>query len=297
MNYIGRFAPSPSGPLHLGSLTAAMASYLDALAHGGRWLLRIEDIDPPREQPGASEDFIRTLRALGFQWHGEVEFQSRRTAHYQAVLDTLREAGRVYGCGCSRRDIGDGRYAGTCRNGIAEGRALRAWRVRTSGAPLEWHDRLRGRFVEDVEQSVGDFVVLRADGLWAYQLAVVIDDAAQGITDIVRGDDLLDSTARQIFLQRLLGYPTPRYLHIPVVRASDGQKLSKQTGAAALDLDRPLDMLELAARQLALPPIQAGSLAEFWDRACRAWAASRFSSASCRRPAAPESASSNDGCR
>lgn len=273
MTYTGRFAPSPTGPLHIGSLVAAMASYLDARAHNGRWLLRIEDIDPPREQPGVSQGFIDTLSGLGFEWSSPVVFQSQRSALYQAEFERLRKAGLIYGCACSRKEIGEGAYAGTCRAGIGAGRAVRAWRVLSTGTPIRWTDRQRGSQVEDVESTVGDFVVLRADGLWAYQFAVVVDDSNQGVTDVVRGDDLLDSTARQIHLQRLLGYTTPRYLHVPVVRAADGQKLSKQTGAAALDVAQPLSTLEQATRHLGLAVTQCGSISEFWLRATECWVA------------------------
>ena len=237
----GRFAPSPTGPLHFGSLVAALGSYLDARARGGRWMVRLEDVDEPRTQPGAAESILATLEHCGFEWDGAVEVQSRRKALYKDALDRLRAAGHAYPCGCTRKEIADSAlaldgariYPGTCRHGLASGRTERAWRVRTDGATIEVEDRLQGRIAQSLEREVGDFVLFRADGYFAYQLAVVVDDAAQGITDIVRGADLLDSTARQIHLQRLLGLPTPTYLHLPVAVNPAGEKLSKQTEAQA----------------------------------------------------------------
>ena len=237
----GRFAPSPTGPLHFGSLVAALGSYLDARARGGRWMVRLEDVDEPRTQPGAAESILATLEHCGFEWDGAVEVQSRRKAFYKDALDRLRAAGHAYPCGCTRKEIADSTlapdgariYPGTCRHGLASGRSERAWRARTDGATLEFEDRLQGRIAQSLEREVGDFVLFRADGYFAYQLAVVVDDAAQGITDIVRGADLLDSTARQIHLQRLLGLPTPTYLHLPVAVNPAGEKLSKQTEAQA----------------------------------------------------------------
>lgn len=237
----GRFAPSPTGPLHFGSLFAALGSYLDARARGGRWIVRIEDVDEPRTQPGATGSILATLEHCGLEWDGAVEVQSRRKALYKDALDRLRAAGHAYPCGCTRKEIADSAlaldgariYPGTCRHGLASGRTERAWRVRTDGATIEVEDRLQGRIAQSLEREVGDFVLFRADGYFAYQLAVVVDDAAQGITDIVRGADLLDSTARQIHLQRLLGLPTPTYLHLPVAVNPAGEKLSKQTEAQA----------------------------------------------------------------
>jgi glutamyl-Q tRNA(Asp) synthetase len=246
---VGRFAPSPTGPLHFGSLVAALGSFLDARAQGGRWLLRIEDVDEVRTQPGATSAILATLEACGFEWDGEVEFQSRRTALYRAALERLTATGDAYPCSCSRSEIAaaadvagtgpaaDGAriYPGTCREGLAPGRTARAMRVRTNAVPIEFQDRLQGPITQSVEREVGDFVLLRADGYFAYQLAVVIDDAEQGVTEVVRGTDLIDSTARQIHLQRLLGLPALRYLHLPVATNAVGEKLSKQTGAAASD--------------------------------------------------------------
>jgi glutamyl-Q tRNA(Asp) synthetase len=235
----GRFAPSPTGPLHFGSLVAALGSYLDARAQGGRWVVRIEDVDEPRTQPGAGDAILATLEACGFEWDGPVVVQSQRTGSYREALDHLEAAGQVYPCGCTRKEIADSAlasdgariYPGTCRHGLGPGRSARAYRVRTDATPIEFTDRLQGPQSQALSREVGDFVLFRADGYFAYQLAVVVDDAAQGITAVVRGADLLDSTARQIHLQRLLRLPTPSYLHLPVALNAAGEKLSKQTGA------------------------------------------------------------------
>jgi glutamyl-Q tRNA(Asp) synthetase len=291
--YTGRFAPSPTGPLHLGSLVAAMASYLDAKAHGGRWLVRIEDLDRDRNVPGADEHILASLRRCGMAWDGDVTWQTRREPLYEAALAQL--AGHIYPCGCSRREIADSQtnlqtrlglqsnatlvYPGTCRAGLAPGKAPRALRLRTPQQPprvIGFHDRWHGHVEQDITSEVGDFVIRRADGFWAYQLAVVVDDAAQGVTDIVRGADLLDSTPRQLYLQELLGVPHPRYLHVPVVANADGEKLSKQTGAAAFDNgaapERLLaDSLLPAARFLGLH-VAADTIPAFWNAAVPAWA-------------------------
>ncbi|HYT48367.1 MAG TPA: tRNA glutamyl-Q(34) synthetase GluQRS [Burkholderiales bacterium] len=253
----GRFAPSPTGPLHFGSLVAALASWLDARAAGGRWLVRIEDLDPPREQPGAADDMLRTLERLGLYWDGEVIFQRERTTFYRKSLENLREF--TYWCGCTRREVADSSlglaadgaqiYPGTCLNGLPPGRPPRALRLKVSGS-IDFIDRVQGPQRQNLENDVGDFVLLRADGQFAYQLAVVVDDAEQSVTDVVRGADLLDSTARQIFLQRLLGLPTPRYLHVPAAVNAAGEKLSKQTGAQPLDLSQPARGLRRALRFL-----------------------------------------------
>lgn len=285
--YVGRFAPSPTGPLHAGSLVAALASYLDARAHDGTWLIRIEDIDEGRSVPGAAEDILDLLQRLGMTSDREVVWQSRRKHLYEAAYDRL--AGHVYPCGCNRREIADSRlgvapdgaaiYPGTCRHGLAQGRSPRSLRLRVPDAGddvITFHDRMAGTVTQRLASESGDFVLKRADGYWAYQLAVVVDDAEQGVTDVVRGADLLDSTPRQIFLQRLLGVPTPRYLHVPVVRNAAGEKLSKQTGALAV---RPGDEAGAVAAlresagflRLDVPP--AGSLAEFWRLAVPAWRA------------------------
>jgi glutamyl-Q tRNA(Asp) synthetase len=243
MDYIGRFAPSPTGPLHFGSLVAALASWLDARAADGRWLLRMEDLDAPRTQPGAADAILRQLEALGLTWDGSVLVQSTRQARYREALATLARIGLTYACGCSRREISDSSlgidgahiYPGTCREGLPPGKVARATRMRAAAEPIRFVDRVQGACQQSVAAEVGDFVVLRADGLFAYQLAVVVDDADQGITDVVRGADLLDSTARQILLQRHLGYATPRYAHVPVAVNAAGEKLSKQTGAVPID--------------------------------------------------------------
>jgi len=287
MHYTGRFAPSPTGPLHAGSLVAAMASYLDARAHQGRWLLRIEDIDEPRTVAGSAEAIGDALAALGMHPDGEVIWQSERKTLYAAALGQLGDD--VYACGCSRKEIADSStgiaadgaaiYPGTCRHGLSAGKTTRALRLRVPepAAPegmIQFDDRWLGLITDRLSESTGDFVLKRADGFWAYQLAVVIDDAEQGVTDVVRGADLLGSTARQIYLQRLLNLPTPRYLHVPVVTNAAGEKLSKQTGASALDMDRPLETLMTAAMSLGLVlPATAGTdLTSFWEAAISNWA-------------------------
>src|SRR5690606_16152554 len=272
--YVGRFAPSPSGPLHFGSLVAALASWLDARQAGGRWLVRIEDLDPPREQPGAAAGILKTLERLGLWWDGPVTYQSRRQARYVEALERLGDW--TYWCGCTRREIADSSlglasdgariYPGTCRGGLAEGKAPRALRVRADGARIDFVDEVQGPQSQVLSQAVGDFVLRRADGLFSYQLAVVVDDEAQGVTHVVRGADLLDSTARQLHLQRLLGYRQPIYLHVPVALDPSGQKLSKQTGAAAVDAD-PRGALRAALRFLGQPETDdLGEAARAWDR-------------------------------
>ena len=284
--YRGRFAPSPTGPLHAGSLVAALASWLDARAHGGAWLVRIEDVDTPRCVPGADRLILEQLAACGLVSDEPVCWQSTRGAHYQAALDRLIAQGDAYPCACSRKDIeaalhAAGRhrerhhaavYPGTCRPecGGLQGKAARAWRLQVDPGEMHWQDRRLGAQQQDVAAEVGDFVLRRADGLWAYQLAVVVDDAAQGITHVVRGEDLADNTPRQILLQRALGLPTPSYLHTPLVRDASGEKLSKQNGAKALDLRDPLAALQTAAAELGLPGA-AGPLHEALATWTRAW--------------------------
>jgi glutamyl-Q tRNA(Asp) synthetase len=283
--YVGRFAPSPSGPLHFGSLVAALGSWLDARAAGGTWLVRMEDLDRPREQPGAADAILRTLQDCGLTWDGTVLRQSGRDAHYAAALERLRAAGQVYPCGCTRKEIADSStgiardgaqvYPGTCRHGLAPGRVARAFRVRTSAEPVRFLDRLQGPQAQALEREVGDFVLLRADGLFAYQLAVVVDDAAQGVTDVVRGADLLESTARQIWLQTLLGCATPRYLHLPVAVNAAGEKLSKQTHAAPTgphSLPAALDFLGHAPP----PELRAAPVRELLAWAVQAWDPARL---------------------
>lgn len=290
--YVGRFAPSPTGTLHPGSLVAALASWLDARAHGGRWLVRIEDVDTPRCVPGADAAILQQLATCGLVADEPPVWQSQRGALYQDALDKLATAGLAYPCACTRKDIehawttqGLSRerhaelvYPGTCRpeRGGLQGRPGRAWRLHVDAVcqrlqmpvPQPWHDRRLGAQQQDVAREVGDFVLKRADGLWAYQLAVVVDDAAQGITHVVRGEDLADNTARQIVLQRALGLPTPAYLHTPLVLGPNGEKLSKQNGAQPVDLSNPLAALNQAAAALGLPP-RGGTL----QQALAAWTA------------------------
>jgi len=258
--YVGRFAPSPTGPLHAGSLVAALASWLDARAHNGRWLVRIEDVDLPRCPAGTDALILEQLARCGLVPDAPPQWQSRRGALYAAALAQLVEQGHAYGCACTRAQIaahavrsrhGELVYPGTCRSGTG-GRPVRAWRLRTDSAPVAWFDRRLGPQSQDVQQAVGDFVLRRADGIDAYQLAVVVDDAEQGITDVVRGADLTDNTPRQILLQRRLGLPTLRYLHTPLVLGLDGEKLSKQNGAAAIELADPGAALRAAASHLGL---------------------------------------------
>jgi len=312
--YVGRFAPSPTGPLHAGSLVAALASWLDARAHGGRWLVRIEDVDGPRCVPGADRLILQQLADCGLLPDELPLYQSQRGALYQQAIDGLVARGLAYPCACSRKDIeaalqrqgrekprhGELVYPGTCRpeHGGLRGQAARAWRLHTGraldlkpnqapahtpqakeainsiahdGLLIHWHDRRLGPQRQDVAAEVGDFVLKRADGLYAYQLAVVVDDGAQGVTDIVRGEDLADNTARQILLQRCLNLPTPRYLHTPLVLGPNGEKLSKQNGAQALDTREPLAALNAAAAVLGLS-VQATTLADWLAAATAQWA-------------------------
>jgi glutamyl-Q tRNA(Asp) synthetase len=281
LSYRGRFAPSPTGPLHFGSLVAALASHLDARAHGGEWLVRIEDVDQTRAVAGAADDALRTLEAFGFEWDGAVAYQSRRTDLYRAALDELRRLGVAYDCACSRRDVAStGRegaegpiYSGRCRHGMPPGAAARAVRVRTHDAPITLTDGVYGAQSQRLATAVGDFVVRRADGYFAYQLAVVVDDAEQAITRVVRGADLLSSTPRQVYLQGLLELPTPAYAHVPLVVDARGRKLSKRDRAHPVDPGDPLGALlagwrflgQLADRK------ELASPAEFWAFAAACW--------------------------
>ena len=256
--YRGRFAPSPTGPLHFGSLVAALGSYLEARVHGGHWSVRIDDLDPPRVVRGAADDILKTLEACGLEWDGRVVYQSTRSDAYHCALHALRQHGKVYACGCSRREIADSAiaglegyvYPGTCRPGLPAGRAARAWRIDTGGSVISFDDAIQGRIEQDLERSIGDFVLYRADRVHAYHLAVAVDDAELGVTDVVRGADLLDSTPRQVYLQRLLGLPTPRYAHLPVAVNERGEKLSKQTHAAPVDKGQASAVLVRALRFL-----------------------------------------------
>ena len=277
--YVGRFAPSPTGPLHFGSLVAAVASYLQAKAHDGRWLLRIEDIDPPREQAGASEIIIEALVRYGFRWHGDLSYQSSSLVVHEAALQELAERGLAYPCSCSRRDLEESPrgplgtiYPGTCRNGCDASET--AIRLRTNNEPVEFDDGLQGPQSQMLESESGDFIIRRRDGLIAYHLAVVVDDALQGITEVVRGIDLMDSTPRQIWLQKQLGYSTPNYIHIPVITHADGNKLSKLTGAAGIPLDNIENTLVAALDALAQAPppdLAQSDLQEIWSWAIENW--------------------------
>ena len=277
MSYVGRFAPSPTGPLHFGSLVAAVASWLDARAANGRWLLRIEDVDTTRTVPGAADQIMRTLEALGLTWDGEVAWQSRRTDRYEHALLRLRANGETYRCRCTRREIADSGlvglegaiYPGTCRRlGIAPQPGM-AERMVASEQAVAFVDRTLGTVSQNVAAEIGDFVVKRRDGLHAYQLAVVVDDAEQGVTDVVRGADLLWSTPRQILLQRALGYSTPRYRHFPVVTNAAGEKLSKQTGAPAIDPAEGPELLRRALAFLGQRAPDSGDVAEILAQAAR----------------------------
>ena len=293
LSYVGRFAPSPTGWLHAGSMVAALASWLDARAHGGRWLVRIEDVDGPRCIAGAEDAILRQLAECGLHPDAPPVRQSDRGALYAQALERLHAAGLAYGCRCTRREIaqalqargldrerhGDLVYPGTCRPGgpqpvpWPEARAVRLLTCADDGRDtvIDWTDRRLGAQRQNVSREVGDFVLRRADGLWAYQLAVVVDDAAQGVTDIVRGEDLADNTPRQILLRRHLGLPQPRHLHTPLVLAADGQKLSKQNGAAPVDTGRPAEVLAAAARALGLDLAEGLSADAVRAEALRQW--------------------------
>ena len=277
--YVGRFAPSPTGPLHFGSLLAAVASYAEARACDGQWLLRIEDVDPPREQSGAADAIIAALEAYGFEWDGPVNWQSdSRPAHDRAVAELI-EKSVAYPCGCSRRDLADAPrstlgiiYPGTCRAGSDA--AETSIRVRTTDEPVRFSDRLQGQQSQRLESESGDFVILRRDGLIAYHLAVVVSDHLEGITEIVRGIDLMDSTPRQIWLQRLLDFDTPAYMHIPVAVNSAGQKLSKLTGAEPIPLRGKRRILVNALTALRQRPdndLEDASLSDIWTWAIDHW--------------------------
>ncbi len=266
--YIGRFAPSPTGLLHIGSLLTALASYADARAHGGQWLVRIEDLDPPREMTGAASHILHTLEQFGFEWDGEVVYQSQRHHLYRAALDELIAKQHVYPCTCSRktwhaaaRQGVDGFvYNGACANQLhfkLPEHQTAAWRIRVPDETIAFEDQIVGRYTQNLAQDIGDFVLLRADGFWAYQLAVVVDDQAQNINHIVRGQDLLVSTPRQIYLQRCLNAPTPQYAHLPLLVNHLGQKWSKQTLAPALDMTAREQLLRQVMTYLGLPDCPA----------------------------------------
>lgn len=281
--YTGRFAPSPTGLLHIGSLLTAAASYADARSNGGKWLVRMEDLDPPREMPGAASHILHTLEAFGFEWDGEVAYQSRRYALYEETLCRLKTAGLVYPCHCSRKDWQAGArrgadgfvYNGRCRHPgqrpAPQGKQP-AWRIRVPDRVIGFSDGIVGGYAQNLTGDIGDFVLLRADGYWAYQLAVVADDAEQSVTHIVRGQDLLVSTPRQIYLQQCLGVPTPQYAHLPLLTNAQGQKWSKQTLAPALDLNRREQLLRQVFRYLKLPEApETDRPAELLDWAVAHW--------------------------
>jgi len=280
--YIGRFAPSPTGPLHFGSLIAATASYLEAKTHQGQWLVRIEDLDPPREQKGATSDIMHTLEAFGFEWDGEIMLQSQRHSAYETALAQLKTQNSTYRCICSRKEIADSAiqgiegavYPGTCRHAQHQGGA---WRILTSHDVVSFEDAIQGRQSQNLLHDLGDFVLKRADNIYAYQLAVVVDDAAQGITHIVRGADLLSSTPRQIYLQHSLQLPTPHYAHLPIVLNAQGEKLSKQTLAQALDKKNPAPALWQTLQFLGQSPPQAlqHELQTLWNWALAHWQLAR----------------------
>lgn len=285
--YRGRFAPSPTGPLHFGSLVAALASYLEARQQQGEWLLRMEDLDTPRNMPGAADAILRSLEAFGFEWDGVVVYQSERHDLYAAALARLQEGGLVYPCGCTRKEIADSAihgiegaiYPGTCRSGLPPGKTARAWRIRAENRTIGFDDAIQGHVAQNLARDIGDFVLKRADGFYAYQLAVVVDDADQGITHVVRGADLLDSTPRQIYLQQVLGLPAMHYAHIPVVLNAQGEKLSKQTQAAAVDDRQPATQLWQALDFLQQSPpaaIRNAPLADIWQWADQNWQLSRI---------------------
>ena len=273
--YCGRFAPSPTGPLHFGSLVAAVGSYLDARHHQGKWLLRVEDVDTPREVPGATDDILKTLEQLGMTWDGPVTYQSKRTHLYEEALDQLQQQGHIYDCGCKRKELaGSTAYPGTCREGLPAGRSPRSLRVRVGNATIDMQDQLQPAVHQQLAAEIGDFIIKRADKLFAYQLAVVVDDGEQRINSIVRGVDLLESTPRQIHLQQLLGLPTPAYLHLPIAVDAGNAKLSKQTFARRIDVDDTnnavLDALRFLGQPLPDTP-QDASREELWQWAIDHW--------------------------
>lgn len=289
-HYRGRFAPSPTGPLHFGSLVAAVGSYADAKFHGGKWLVRIEDVDLQRRVPGAAKQILDTLEKLGMEWDEEIIYQSHRSGAYREALQILDRQGLLYPCTCSRKEIADSSitglygfiYPGTCLNNPASLQNAHALRIQTHDDVIQFHDGLKGLYTQKLHSEVGDFVLRRADGIYAYQLAVVVDDAAQNITHVVRGADLIDSTPRQIFLQRLLRYPVPQYMHLPVVTNVAGEKLSKQTNAAPVNtaeaLKELVDALHFLGQQ---PPLEIleGDIASFWRWVMQNWRVNRIPNA------------------
>lgn len=278
--YRGRFAPSPTGPLHFGSLVAAVGSYLDARHQQGEWLLRVEDVDISREVPGATDDILHTLEQLGMEWDGPVSYQSKRTRLYEEALAQLQQQGKIFDCGCTRKELaGSTAYPGTCRDGLPEGREPRSLRVSVSDTVVDLQDRLQPALRQQLATEIGDFIVRRADQLFAYQLAVVVDDGDQAINNVVRGVDLLESTPRQIYLQQLLGLPTPAYLHLPIAIDAGNAKLSKQTFARRIDIDGSNSAIVDALRFLRQPlpdSPQDASRDELWRWAVEHWDINRI---------------------
>lgn len=286
-SYVGRYAPTPSGPLHFGSLVAAVGSYLQARKNQGSWLLRIEDIDPPREVAGATVSIINTLEAHGFEWHGEICYQSQRLEHYAAALALLKQKQQIYACSCSRKLLLEtaqhGQYGviypGTCRNHSTTLKKQHSLRLKTQSQQTCFTDLLQGDYCQNLAKDIGDFIVKRSDGLYSYQLAIVVDDMLQGVTEIVRGADLLDSTPRQIFLQQQLDYPSPSYMHLPIACNSQGQKLSKQHHAEPLTISHPVLNLCKAMEFLGFKvaqDIKQSSLTDFWTWAISVWDISKI---------------------
>ena len=277
----GRFAPSPTGPLHFGSLVAAVGSYLQAKNQGGEWLIRMEDIDTPRNVPGATDNILRTLEAFGLVWDGALIYQSQREEFYRAALEQLAAQGATFPCSCSRREIADSSllgiegpvYPGTCRSGLASGRNARAIRIRVGETRVVFDDLIQGSIAQHLGSEIGDFVLRRADGIIAYQLAAVVDDTHQGITEIIRGADLLASTPRQIFLHRSLGSATPRYGHLPIATNNAGEKLSKQTLAQPVDARNATTLFDALyfLGQNPPPELRGSSQKPLWDWALRHW--------------------------
>jgi glutamyl-Q tRNA(Asp) synthetase len=288
--YIGRFAPSPTGPLHFGSLVAAVASYCEAKTNQGKWLLRIEDLDKPREAKGAANTILRQLEAYGFEWDDNVLYQSQRISYYADALEILSNRHLIYPCTCTRKEIADSSnnigiegviYPGTCISQAIKMNVPQAWRIKTGLQTISFNDAIQGKVSQNIRQDIGDFILKRADGLFAYQLAVVVDDAAQGITHIVRGADLLDSTPRQIYLQQILNYPHPSYAHVPVVCNEAGEKLSKQTLATPLNIEDVAQSLYLAFKFLGQNPpasIPKQSIQNIWSWGKTNWQLSKVRS-------------------
>ena len=288
LRHSGRFAPSPTGDLHFGSLVSAVASFLQAKHVHGEWLIRMEDIDPPREVPGSATRILHDLSRLGLNSDRPVLYQSTRTSAYQSALNTLLSERKAFWCGCSRNELPpSGIYPGTCRNGLAPGKYPRAVRLRVEGSTIRFSDLIQGAIEENLEDSVGDFIIHRADGLPAYQLAVVVDDAFQGITEVVRGSDLLESTARQIHLQHALGLPTPAYAHHPLALGDDGKKLGKRFGSDPVGRLPAAEVVSAALQFLGQNPPGGMELKKLWSWACEHWQAESIPRVECMRVESP----------